>query len=415
MDAARPQRETARVSPSITAAGPEPEQGAARPVRLCFAAPHVVLLPGYRGLHRSADRPGTASENAALIDWPSTLRVRQHLDAHGFGIAEAMDTAQRSQLGWDAASQLIAACGRLRPRHGFVAGAGSDHLAAVRNRTGLIDAVVAQARFVQRHGGIAMLLPQPWLVAQGCSEQDYVDVYTAIVDQLEGPLFVHWLGAMFAPTLQGYFPGDSFRRVLAHDPGKVRGCKLSLLDPAREVELRRELLPRGQIVLTGDDLHFGRLLLGGAAPGPEPTPPPAEPPPVERWTTIGGTPVALGDFSHALLGVLTGIAAPAAAALRALAAGDAAGFLARMLPCEALGRHLFAPPTRHYKAGLAFLCWLRGLQDNPMLLERQDRARDRAHYLRCAELAFACGALDRDELALQRLAVAEDGRLEAVP
>ena len=29
------------------------------------------------------------------IDWDSTLRFREHLWAHGFGVAEAMDTAQR--------------------------------------------------------------------------------------------------------------------------------------------------------------------------------------------------------------------------------------------------------------------------------------------------------------------------------
>ncbi len=348
--------------------------------RLCYAAAHVVLRPEYAQLGHSLAAPGAHEEIAAHVDWQATMRLRRALDGHGMGIAEAMDTAQRFFLGWPAARRLIAECGALRLANGFCAGAGTDQLARVRGKADLVDAVVEQCAFIAANGGVPVILPMPWLTANGAGEQDYVDVYGAIVQQVSGPVFVHWLGEMFLPALRGYFPGDSFRRVMAQDPAVVRGCKLSLLDADFEVRMRRELLPREQIVLTGDDFHFGRMLLGDGRP------PAGE-------TTIGSRRVALGDFSHALLGILDAIARPTQLALRALERGDVAGFTARMAACEELGRHVFAAPTQHYKAGLAFLAWLNGLQDTFLLVNREERARDRAHYLRCAELARVADAV----------------------
>src|SRR5689334_18466206 len=121
-------------------------------VRLCFAAAHVAVLPSYRQLGHSMQRPGSGAEIAAHIDWTTTAAFRQWLDDHGFGTAEAMDTAQRFHLGWDAARTLIERTGALGLRHGFVAGAGTDHLAAVHGTSDLVDATVAQADFIQRQG-----------------------------------------------------------------------------------------------------------------------------------------------------------------------------------------------------------------------------------------------------------------------
>lgn len=374
--------------------GPEPD-----PVRMCFAAAHVVLQPGYAHASHSMAQPGSGAEIAQFVDWDATMGIRRFLDANGFGIAEAMDTAQRFALGWASAQQLITRCGRLGLRNGFVAGAGTDHLDKVRGTADLVDGVVHQVRFIQQAGGWPMILPMPWLTLNGATEDQYVDVYGSVLRQVEGPVFLHWLGEMFLPVLKGYFPGRSFERILALDPAKVRGCKLSLLDDAMELRVRRELLPRDQVVLTGDDFHFGRLILGGDPQGPAPTRPPV----VERHVTIGNRRVAVGDFSHALLGILDGIAIPAGLALRHLARGDAGRFLDIMTPCEALGRHVFCAPTQHYKAGLAFLSWLNGLQSNPMLVNREDRCRDAAHYTECAQLSVACGALGDIALAQQRL------------
>jgi hypothetical protein len=361
--------------------------------RLAFAAARVVMRDEYSAVPHALERPGAHAkpgepeEIGRWIDWDTTLAQRARLGSLGFGVAEAMDTAQRFELGWESAARLIRATGELGLAAGFCAGAGTDHLPAVRGVDDLAAGVAEQCAFIAAAGGVPVLLPMPWLSAHGADEETFVDAYARILARVDGPVIVHWLGAMFLPALSGYFPGASFRRVMALDPAKVRGAKLSLLDPAREIELRRELGARDQILFTGDDLHFARLILGGGLEGE----PGAQT--VERWTELAGRRVALGDFSHAMLGILDGIAAPAADALARLDAGDVAGYLARMLPCEALGRHLFAPPARHYKAGLAHLAHVAGLQTNAMLVNHAERARDAAHYAQAAELARAAGAL----------------------
>ena len=54
---------------------------------------------------------------------------------------------------------------------------------------------------------------------------------------------------------------------------------------------------------------------------------------------------------------------------------------------------MFEAPTQRYKAGLAFLSWLSGLQPNPLLANHLQRARDRAHYERLVTLAGTAGVL----------------------
>jgi len=84
--------------------------------------------------------------------------------------------------------------------------------------------------------------------------------------------------------------------------------------------------------LTGDDFHFGALMTGG---------------PTQRETKRRGRRVALGNFSHGLLGVFdaVAVAAPASLALEFLARDDEGAYRALVGPCEDLGRHLFEPPT----------------------------------------------------------------------
>jgi hypothetical protein len=66
--------------------------------RKALAAAHVVADP------LSAREPWLD----AAIDWDATLAYRRHLGAWGFGIAEAMDTAQRGMgLDWSNSLQLI--------------------------------------------------------------------------------------------------------------------------------------------------------------------------------------------------------------------------------------------------------------------------------------------------------------------
>jgi hypothetical protein len=367
-----------------------------RPVRLAIAAARIVLGDDYAGSAHAPGAPGSPEEIAAAIDWEATAALRRHLADQGFAIAEAMDTAQRFAIGWPVARELIEACGALELPWGFVAGAGSDHLdpAEIRRPLDLVDAVVHQAGVIQEAGGAVVLLPLPWLSLHRASEADYVAVYTAIIDALQGPLLLHWLGEMFHPGLAGYFPGRSFDRILAHDPGKLRGVKLSLLDPARERRIRDGLARREQIVLTGDDLHFSELILGEGCG--------ESPPRVEGWTELGRHRVALGAFSHGLLGIFDGIAVPAGLALRHLALGDARRYRALMEPAEELSRAIFAPPTEHYKAGLAFLAWLSGRQGNPFLANHEERSRSTAHYLRLAALAAGSGVFSDAAVAAAR-------------
>lgn len=375
--------------------------GAAAPRRF-YAAAHVVMLPGYAAVDHEPSQPCPPGELEPFIDWEATAGLRRHLGEHGLGVAEAMDTAQRFELGWDLARRLIEATGSASLEQGFIAGAGADHLSDDADPAALIEGVVYQARVIQAAGGVPILLPLLQLARRlsgpvSTSELDqaraadsYVDHYAEVIDALDGPLLIHWLGEMFHPGLAGYFPGDSFERVMAHDPDKVRGCKLSLLDADLERRIRDRIAPDGQVVLTGDDHHFVDLIL---EQGAEPT----------GQVDLGGQPLHLGPFSHALLGVLEGVAEPAGLALRALATGDHGRARALLEPCEAYGRHVFTAPTAHYKAGLAFTSYLAGRQDNPMLPLHLERTRDHAHLARTAELAALAGAFPDLALARARL------------
>jgi len=368
-----------------------------RPIRTAYAAAHLVFKDDYARVPHTARRPGTSSELAEHVDWPATLEVRRRIASHGFGIAEAMDTAQRFDVGWPVALRLIEETGRLGLPRGFVAGAGVDHLATVRSKRDLVEGVLHQIEVIQAAGGLPIILPMPWLTAQGADADEYVEVYAAIVHQCRGPLLVHWLGEMFHPGMRGYFPSDSFARIMALDPSIVRGCKLSLLDAEFERHTRATLTGRGQVMLTGDDFHFAELIAGDGAP--------------TAWSELGGSPLALGPFSHALLGVLDAVAAPAGVALALLAAGDRAGYDTLMGPCEALGQHLFETPTQHYKAGIAFLSWLDGGQPNPMLANHAEVERDRAHYARAVALAAAARVFtDANRVAERAAAYFETGQ-----
>ncbi|MEO1699857.1 MAG: DUF993 family protein [Planctomycetota bacterium] len=352
--------------------------------RRCYAASRVVMQDAYAGADRGADV-------APWVDWDATLAQRAHLDAHGFGVAEAMDTAQRFELGWGVARELIERTAALAPANGFVAGASADHVGAAASLEELADAVAWQVDFIAARGGVPIVLPQLWLVEQRADEDAFVRFYARVAARSEAPFLVHWLGEAFVPAMAAYFPGRSARRVLDELPDRVLGIKLSLLDAAFETELRAAIAPQRQVVFTGDDWNFAELIAG--EPGVAPS----------GAREIGGAPVEVGPFSHALLGVLDAIAAPASAALADLGRGDRVGYRARMEPCEALGRALFEAPTAHYKAGLAFVAWLAGRQSNPMLPLRLDEQRSVEHCLRVASLASRAGALPDATLAADRL------------
>jgi len=331
-----------------------------------------------------------------VIDWESTLRFREHLWAHGFGVAEAMDTAQRGMgLSWPQARELIgrtaARAGEASARAGssgaggarpLACGAGTDQLAGggEHGLGAITDAYAEQVAFVQSAGAQVIVMASRALAARARGPRDYLDVYGELLKQADRPVILHWLGEAFDPALRGYWGGDGFEAAAAtvlelidRAGGQVDGIKLSVLDAGREVALRR--LPAGVRLYTGDDFNYAPLIRGDAD----------------------------GSHSDALLGAFAAITAPAAAALAALDRDDLAGYDAAMTPTVPLSRLIFEPPTYHYKAGVAFLAWLNGLQPHFVMLGGLHRERPARHLIALFELAAAARALAHPELAVERM------------
>jgi hypothetical protein len=358
--------------------------------------PPPVLRRVYAAAHVAA-RPGPDGQ---VIDWEATMAFRDHLWAHGFGVAEAMDTAQRGMgLSWEQARELISrsaarAAGGLvggMDSDRAVGGVGADRLVCGVGTDQLADgerypiaritgAYVEQMGFVQATGAGVILMASRALAGNARGARDYLEVYGELVRQADRPVILHWLGEAFDPALRGYwgsadFSGaaDTVLELIERAGGQVDGVKLSVLDAGREVELRRRL-PAGVRLYTGDDFNYAELILGDAV-----------------------------GHSDALLGAFSAITAPAAAALAALDRGDVAGYLAAMEPTVPLSRVIFEPPTYHYKVGVAFLAWLNGLQPWFAMLGGLQRRRSARHLIRVFELAVAARALADPELAAGRM------------
>ena len=371
------------------------------------AAPLEVAAPAWAaGYPPPASRRVYAAAHVAsvdsgdLIDWVATLKFRDYLWAHGFAVAEAMDTAQRGMgLSWGLARELIASTAeRAAARRaaggfaGLACGAGTDHLAPNSGSTGvrhslpaITDAYIAQLDFAQSAGSRVILMASRALAASAVGPRDYLQVYDAVLKQAAQPVILHWLGEAFDPALRGYWGGGDFESAagcvldLVDRAGdKIDGIKLSVLDAAKEIALRRRL-PPGIRLYTGDDFGYADL--------------------------IKGSDFNHGDHDHsdALLGAFAAVTAPAAAALHALDAGDLAGYDAAIGPTVPLSRHIFEAPTYYYKTGVAFLAWLNGLQPRFSMIDGLERRRPAAHLIRAFELAAAAGALTDPDLAVTRM------------
>lgn len=344
--------------------------------RVAFAAAHVVADP----------RADVDPWLAAAVDWDATLAYRRHLWSLGFGVAEAMDTAQRGMgLDWPTSLELIArsvAEARSIPGAVVFGGAGTDHLAPDPSTT--IDRVIAayeeQCAAVEKAGGRIILMASRALAACARSAEDYAKVYGRVLSQVREPVILHWLGEMFDPALAGYWGDrdhwramDTALAVIERHAGKVDGIKISLLDDDKEIAMRRRL-PRGVRMYTGDDFNFAALI-GGDASG----------------------------HSDALLGIFDAIAPAASAALTALAQGDRARFDAILAPTVPLSRHIFAAPTRFYKTGVVFMAWLNGHQSHFTMVGGQQSARSVTHLRELYRLAEAAGLLRDPDLAASRM------------
>jgi hypothetical protein len=344
--------------------------------RVAFAAAHVVADP------LSAKDPWLEP----AVDWDATIRFRRQLWALGFGVAEAMDTAQRGMgLDWPTSLELIRRsidAARDFPGAFLASGAGTDHVAPDPKLTvaDVIAAYEQQFAAIEQAGGRIIMMASRALAACARSPEDYVRVYGRLLAQAKEPVIIHWLGEMFDPALAGYWGSadhykamDTALAVIQANAAKVDGIKISLLDQQKEVDMRRRL-PKGVRMYTGDDYNFAELIDGDAQ-----------------------------GHSDALLGIFDSIAPAASAALSALAQGDRKTFHDVLAPTVPLSRHIFGAPTRFYKTGVVFLAWLNGHQDHFVMVGGQQSARHAAHLAEVFRLADRAGLLRDPELACVRM------------
>jgi hypothetical protein len=348
--------------------------------RTAFAAAHVVSDP-LRERNPWDTRPA--------VDWEGTLRFRQSLWDQGLGLAEAMDTAQRGMgVDWLTARELIERTMRaakahpMRPR--VACGAGTDHkaLAEVTSADAIAAAYEEQAEAIEAAGGQIILMASRAFPAMTAGQDVYRSVYRRLIDGAAEPVILHWLGDMFDPALEGYWgtpdipaASDFVLELIAENPAKVDGIKISLLDQAHE-EAFRARLPAGVRLYTGDDFNYAVLIKGDGR-----------------------------HYSHALLGIFAAIAPAASQALEALAEGDMQRYDALFAPTVPLSREIFRAPTRFYKAGIAFLAWLNGHQRHFIMPHGFQSSRDIVHYAEVFRLADRARLLAQPDLAEARMRV----------
>ena len=340
--------------------------------RIGYAAVHVVCDP-------LADNDPTLD---VAIDWDATLAYRRYLWSLGLAVAEAMDTAQRGMgLPWSAAKELIrrsVAEARTIPGARLASGAGTDDLAPAAGVT-LAEVEAAyeeQCAFIEGVGGRIIVMASRALAACARGPEDYAKVYGRILSQAKEPVIIHWLGDMFDPALAGYWGAADMDRatetclaILHEHASKIDGIKISLLDQRREITMRARL-PRGVRMYTGDDFDYPTTIRGG---------------------------------SDALLGIFDVIAPAAAAALRALDAGDLERYEAILAPTLPLSRHVFKAPTRFYKTGVVFAAYLNGHQSHFHLVGGLESARSVVHLAELFVLADRAGILPDPDLASERM------------
>jgi Protein of unknown function (DUF993) len=352
-----------------------PQQRARFETRIAFAAAHVVVDP-----LRTAE-----SLTHAVVDWEATLAYREHLWSLGFGVAEAMDTAQRGMgLDWQLALELIKrSTAAAKTRGALVAsGAGTDHLPMSKTLTlqDVTNAYLEQCEDIEAVDGRIILMASRALATVAQNVYDYASVYASVLAQVRQPVILHWLGPMFDSALEGYWGEtlisaamENCLSIIREHKGKIDGIKISLLDADLEVSMRR-LLPPGVRMYTGDDLNYDRLILGDGQ-----------------------------GHSDALLGIFDAIAPAASLALAALDAGDTNGYRQLLSPTVPLSRHIFASPTQHYKIGVVFLAYLNGFQSHFRMIRGLESARSTAHLCELFVLADQARVLRNPDLAIQRM------------
>jgi len=342
--------------------------------RVAFAAAHVVADP------LGANVPGAP----AVVDWDETLAFRRHLFSFGFGVAEAMDTAQRNMgLDYAAVTELVRRSAAQAKELGarIASGAGTDQVVGpARDLDQVTRAYLEQVEMVEAAGSQVILMASRHLAAIAQAPDDYHRVYDQVLSQVSEPVILHWLGEAFDPQLAGYWGSShvesstaSFLDLVNAHSEVIDGVKVSLLSAQHELRVRAAL-PPGVRLYTGDDFNYPELIRGD------------------------------GDrHSDALLGAFAAIAPAASAALAALDEGDLDVYDAEMAPTLELSRTIFEAPTYHYKTGIAFLSWIRGLQSGFTMVGGLQSARPITHLARVFALANDAQLLPDPDLAATRL------------
>ena len=371
-----------RYSYSMTAKALAPPSSTPSFNRIVYSAAHVVSNP------LAAADPWLTTP----LDWEATIAYRRYLWSLGFGVAEAMDTAQRGMgLDWPTSLELIKRTlnsAEDYPNALVASGCGTDHLEVnqVKSVDDVIRAYEHQMEAIEALGGKLIIMASRALVKVAKSPDDYEKVYARIISQAKQPVILHWLGDMFDPALNGYWGHQDLDKatqtaldiINAHNT-KVDGIKVSLLDKHREINMRRRL-PKGVRMYTGDDFNYPELIAGDG---------------------IGTETVH--QQSDALLGIFDAIAPTASHALSQLALGNSAGFMQTLEPTLALSRHIFQAPTRFYKTGVVFMAWLNGHQSHFSMVGGQQSARSVQHLCDLFVLADKAGLFLNPEQAHDRM------------
>ncbi|MEJ1195100.1 dihydrodipicolinate synthase family protein [Arthrobacter sp. R4] len=360
--------------------------------RRAYAAAHVI--------------PEVLADNTpgapARLDWDATMAYRHELWSYGLGVADAMDTAQRGMgLDWAATQQLIkrtgveaasvvsagnAATAGKTVRDLVSCGAGTDQLDIATLPTGeaglaaVLEAYREQIAVVSEAGPKVILMASRALARVAAGPEDYLKVYSTLLQEVDQPVILHWLGTMFDPALAGYWGSDdvaqateTFLSLIRDNADKVDGVKVSLLDASHEVALRA-VLPEGVRLYTGDDFNYPELIDGD------------------------GT-----HHSDALLGIFAAIYPAASVALQHYDAGNAAEARAILDSTRELGKHIFSAPTFYYKTGIAFMSWLNGKQPGFQMVGGLHSGRSVVHLAKTFELADQAGLLKDPALAAFRM------------
>ena len=344
--------------------------------RVAFAAAHIVVDP----------LKGGDPSGAPIIDWDRTLAFRHHLLDLGFGIAEAMDTAQRGMgLDWPGAHELIRqslASAKDRKDAEIFSGCGTEQLdpAQARSLDDVVTAYLTQLHAIQKLGGRIILMASRALARVAKTQADYETVYARVLAEADQPVILHWLGDMFDPALKGYWGAQEFEpaletalSVIANNQSKVDGIKISLLDDGKEIAMRRRL-PAGVKMYTGDDFNYPDLIAGDAQ-----------------------------GYSHALLGIFDPIAPAASLALEKLAGGDRQSYAKLLAPTVPLSRLIFRAPTQYYKTGVVFLAWLNGFQEHFVMAGGAQSMRPITYFAGILRLADQAGLISDPERAVRRM------------